>query len=832
MLSKIRFISLITLFFVLVMMPPVLLLGDSIKISGTVIDQSSKKPLAGANIVLESTNMGTITNINGEYSIDAFSSQLIISASYIGYDIAKKQIEVNNNSLQVNFELRSKVLPGQEVVVTSTRAVERETPVAFVDLPREELVKRYWSQDIPMLLSEVPGIYSYSDAGNGLGYTYLKIRGFDQKRVSVMINGIPLNDPEDHQVYWVDMPDFLSSVHDIQIQRGVGSSIYGANSFGGTVNIQTSDLNLPRQIKLSTGMGSYNTQKYSFNLNSGLIDNQYAFSARFSKISSDGYRDNSEVDMWSYYLSAARYTLKTSTFINVYGGPEMTHASWEASPESQLRENHRHNPLTYKNSIDNFNQPHYELHHRWAMNDKLTWNNSVYYIHGEGYYEGFKSNKKLYDFGYEPFYLPDSSLVERTNLVRQKWVDKDQLGMVSRMDLQHRNGTLTFGVDGYLFKSKHWGNVAWAAQLPANASPEDKYYGYKGDKKAFSLFAHELYRLTENLSLMGDLNFQYKTYDFKQDEYGNFYGISRHAYNVDYNFFSPKFGVNYNINKNLNIFTNISVAHREPTDTDLFDVWQGPDDVGVAPLFSNADTVKNSSGEVEYLEWNNPLTKPEDLLDFEFGLGYTTQKFKLKLNGYWMNFNNEIVPYSQVDKDGFPIKGNADHTIHRGVEGSFGLEIVPGLDLSGAMALSQNYFEKFIQYEAEYDENWNFAGNKEIDFNGKTIAGFPGTMANLKLQYSKGLLSSYLFLQHVGKQYLDNTESDERSISAYSLLNIHLSYSLKNIIGLNDLRLSFWINNLLDESYETAGYYDAWEGENFLWPGADRNFFIGLETTL
>ncbi len=333
-----------------------------------------------------------------------------------------------------------------------------------------------------MLLSDVPGIYAYSDAGNGIGYTYLKIRGFDQKRISVMINGIPLNDPEDHQVYWVDMPDFLSSVHDIQIQRGVGSSIYGTSSFGGTVNIQTSEMNLPRQIKVSAGTGTYNTKKYSLNLHSGLIDNQYAISARFTKISTDGYRENSAVDLWSYFLSAARYTLNTSTFINVYGGPELTHASWEASPESELRKNHRYNPISYKNEVDNFNQPHYELHHRWQLTDNLNWKNSVYYISGKGYYEGFKfeedyeKKEELFNYGFQPFYLPDSTLVERTDLVRQKWEDKNHIGWISRVDWDHSCGALTCGLDGYIFDSNHRGKVVWAAQLPPGTSPEKNYY--------------------------------------------------------------------------------------------------------------------------------------------------------------------------------------------------------------------------------------------------------------------------------------------------------------------------------------------------------------------
>jgi len=368
--------------------------------------------------------------------------------------------------------------------------------------------------------------------------------------------------------------------------------------------------------------------------------------------------------------------------------------------------------------------------------------------------------------------------------------------------------------------------------VPPETSPGKNYYRYVGDKKLITIFAHELYRFTPAMTFMADVNLQFQKYKFEQKEEANYKGEDRHAYEVDYTFFNPRIGANYNLSDQWNVFANVSSAHREPTDDDLFDVWQGPDDIGVAPLFANADTIIKSNSEVDYLSWSNPLTKSEELLDFEFGIGYKSNNLQLKLNGYWMDFKNEIVPYSQVDKDGFPIKGNADRTIHRGIEGSLGYKLTRSLEISAAFAMSQNYFEKFFQYEAQYDENWNFVGSRKIDFNGKTIAGFPGTMANVKLKYSSGSITSHLFLQYVGKQYLDNTEMDDRSIAAYSLLNFHCSYDFKNIFGLDGIKISFWINNLLDTTYETAGYYDSWYGENYLWPGADRNFFFSLETSL
>ena len=803
-----------------------------VTITGKVTDSQTQQPLIGANVFIEALNMGASSDAEGKFSFNVPPGKYIVSASYIGYDLDKTLININNESPAIELILTPQILEGQKVIVTATRAKERETPVVFTDISNTDISEKYWAQDIPMLIDDVPGVYSYSDAGNGIGYSYLKIRGFDQKRVSVMLNGIPLNDPEDHQVYWVDVPDFITSVQDIQIQRGVGSSIYGSSSFGGSVNVVTHELNTPQKIVVSTGMGSYNTQKASLNINSGLINNQYAVAARFSKITTDGYRNNSGVDMWAYFLSAARYGLKTMTKLNVYGGPETTHAAWEASAESELEENHQHNPYTYANTIDNFQQPHYELLHEWKISPKVTFNNTFFYIQGKGYYEGYKTGEDLIDFGYQPFSLNDSTLITETDLVRQKWVNKDQLGWISRVDWEHKNGELIFGTDFYTFKSEHWGQVTWAAQLPPGSYPNHSYHRYNGKKKFGSVFAHELYRLTPKLMLMADMNLQLQKYEFIQREEGNFKGENRHGFEVDYTFFNPKIGLNYNVSESINFFGNISMAHREPTDTELFNIWQGPDDLGVQPLFEKSTPVYKANGEINYLQWENPLVKPEKLIDFELGSGFQSDWLFAKVNLYWMNFENEIVPYSQVDKDGFPIQGNADKTVHRGVETSLGLTIIENLALSGGFSVSQNYFSEFNLYEEMWDDDWNFLGTQTVDFSGKTIAGFPGIMANGKLSYRIGSLLGAVQFQHIGEQYLDNTENENRKINAYSLVNLLFSYELKTFPGISGLKFRIFVNNLLDERYETAGYYDSWAGENFYWPGAGRNIFLNLEISL
>jgi iron complex outermembrane receptor protein len=802
-------------------------------ITGKVTDSSTQEALAGANVVLMGTNLGTASEQDGTFKMDNVPpGDYTLAVNFIGFRVEKKRVTVGSQDIHIDVRLRPVILKGQEVVVTANRATQRETPIAFTDISNKEIEREYWAQDIPMLLMTVPGAYSYSDAGNGIGYSYLKIRGFDQKRVEVMINGIPLNDPEDHNVYWVDMPDLAASVQDIQIQRGVGSSLYGSGAFGGSVNILTSELTNQRSINVTGGMGSYNTRKFTAQFNSGLVDNTYAISGRFSKVNTDGYRDRSVVDLWSYFISVARYGVKSTIRLNLYGGPELTHAAWDGSSAAALSQNHRDNPITYPNTVDNFNQPHYELIHDWHLSDKLDLSNTLFYISGKGYYETFKSGRDLRDYGFQYFYASDSNLVEETDLVRQKWVAKEQIGWIPRLTVSHRNGSLTLGGDLYTYTGDHWGKVIWADQLPPGAAPDHKYYQYNGDKFSGTGFVHELWNPNGRWQVMADLNLQYKTYEFKQDKVGNFVGSNRNFFDISYLFFNPKFGLNFNLNPHWNVFGNFSIANLEPNDDDLYDTWTGPDELGVPPLFANSKPV-SVNGSIDHIEWSSPLTKPERVHDFELGVGYARENLHLKANGYYMNFTNEIVPYGQIRDNGAPVKGNAESTVHRGIEVEFGIQRAVGADFrlgfSGNLSMSQNYFSKFTQYNAVYDDNWNLIGTKPISLNGNTIAGFPGRQGLARLTLEGNGLSAYLQWHYVGKQYLDNTEEATRTISTFDVATLYLAYDLRQLIGLSGLKISLWVNNLFNNKYETAGYYD---GGNYYYPAARRNYFVGVTTSL
>jgi len=796
------------------------------RLTGQVEDAQSGEVLRGANVLVQETQQGAATDEEGRYTITGVpDGRYTVSASYVGYEVQKKTVRVSGGITTVDFQLRQTVIPGQNITVTAHRATRHETPVPFTDVTREEINRKWQVEDVPMLLEEVPNVFSYSESGNGIGYSYMKIRGFDQRRLNVTINGIPLNDPEDHNVYWVDIPNLLANVQDIQVQRGVGTSLYGQNAMGGSVNLVTSNFPGERQFRVQAGYGSYDTRKYSFDFQSGLIDNTYSFYGRFSRITTDGYRHSAWSELWSYFLSGARYGENTTLKINVYGGPEKSHAAWDASPKSVLEQDHRANPYSdYANETDNFNQPHYELIHDWDISDNLTLHNSLFYIRGDGYYEQLKNGEDLWEYGLVD--VPDSL---DGNLVRQKWVEKDQYGWIPRLDIQHTSGELSLGAEISSYSGLHYGKLISLQQvdgLPDTLmTPADQYYNYTGDKFWTSIYAHELYNVTPKLKAMIDVQYQYKTYAFQQNPRGNFVQDQLNRYGVTWTFFNPKVGLNYSFRENLSVYGSFGRTHREPSDDDLYDTFQGPDDLGIDPLFANADTVTNATGQVQHISWTEPYTKPEQLSDFEAGVNWSGPRFNLNANGYLMLFNNEIVPYGSADEDGFPIKGNAERTIHYGLELSGDYQVAQPLTLSGNLSLSRNFFDKFIATE------WNsdYSDVVSNDYSGNPIALFPSVLANFRANYQLKSVRASIFTRHVGKQYLDNTGKENRTIDPFTTVDLNFGYQISQLIDGTSMEVSLKVKNVLDERYETSGY---WYGEPYLYPAAGRNYFVSVSYNL
>lgn len=818
------------------------------QIQGMVYDYNNGIGLAGANIRLEELNRGVSSADSGKFVFENVpEGKYTLSVSYIGYKLKKISVLIENTEqMFIPMNLTPLILSGQTIEVTGTRAIEGETPVAFTNISNKDLEETYAASDVPMLLNEVPGVYAYSLTGDNLGYSFLKIRGFDQRRVGVMINDIPLNDPEDQEVYWVDLPDLAESTQDIQIQRGVGSSIYGTSTFGGSVNIKTSNFASERSSKITLGGGSFNTRKALLEYNSGLVNNNYSFYGRFSKIKSDGFRRNSSSDLQAFFLGFERYDKDMVTKLNVFSGEEITHPDWDGIPQSILENDRRYKLETYENAVDNFTQSHFQLINEWTISSRMNWYNSFYYIRGEGYYENLKTAKKLTDFGMNYFatldpglfgsdtmkyYLTDNDtlvltnnneyILRKTDLVRQKWVKKNQYGWISKLTIDAGDGIATFGASMYLFDSHHFGKVLWAKHIPAHYSADRKYYDYNGDRYSISVYFNYLYDVFENAKLMTNLLYEHRLSEFKQNATALYSGEYLNRYSISYDFVSPRIGLNYSLSSDISVYGNLSLAQREPADNEYWDDFTGPDDLGVKPLFEESNTV-SKNGQVQYVEWSNSMIDPESVLDFEAGVNYNKGNLKSSLNLYYMDFRNEIVPLGGYHNDGYPVKGNAKQTVHMGAEFDVRYRPINEFQFSGNFSYSNNYFKEFIWNEII---DWDTYAYEPRDLSGNSIAGFPDMIGNLRVTHFWSNLTSSIAFRYVGKQYLDNTENEDRTIDPYNLVDFSVNYWLKDFIYFPEIRLQFIVNNVLDTEYETAGFYYF---ENYYYPGSERNYYFGL----
>ncbi|MCP4546945.1 MAG: TonB-dependent receptor [bacterium] len=808
-------------------------------LSGRVIDADTTVPLTGARIILPGDeDLEFACDASGTFAIpDLPNRSLMVIVSHLGYDTFVKLIDpVDYLTTPLLIELVPTFYRGEKVVVSGSR-YSPEIHLTLSNLTSEDLARNRSERDIPVLLAAtVPGLHASSDAGNGVGYTYINLRGFDQRRVGVMVNGIPLNDPEDHQVYWVDLPDLASSLEDIQVQRGVTNSLGGMSAIGGTVNLVTSVLSAEAGGQLSLSVGSFGTAKQTLSWQTGLLGGRFASSFRISHLESDGFRDRSASDQWSAFWSGRFITPQTATQVNIYSGHEVTHQAWYGIDQDQWDNDYTANPITDTNAVDDFRQPHYELHHRWNLADNMVLRNSVYFIKGDGFYENYKDGRNPTDFGLE-------SAEEEVNLVRRKTVDKYQVGLVSRLLIDHKLGQAIIGGDIYDFHSRHYGTVMHVDGVdPADMLDRPDYYRYTGDKLAWSLYLNNQTGLGEQLTLLTDLHFQRKSYDFMQEETGNFRGDLRNAYNVAYDHFNPKVGLFWQIpgqviGGELGMYVNAGIARREPTDSDLFDAWDGPDDLGAQPLFARCDTIR-ADGEVDYLEWRDPYIKEEKVLNYEIGMAWRGEQLSFTLNGYRMEFENEIVNYGGLNDEGHAIKGNAARTLHQGIELGLTARIGQAHTLKLAASRSWDEYSEFSLFEdiGEWVETapgeWEFqyVRTDEHDYAGHPIALFPEYLGAVALESDFGQIRSHLRWRCAGKQYLDNTGNDERTIEAYNNLDAGVSCSL-GLLGLPELG-SAWIEasvrNALDVKYATSGYFDGWEAGNYFMPAATRNFLLGV----
>jgi len=712
----------------------------------------------------------------------------------------------------------------EDVFVSSTRAGDK-TPVTFTNVKGEAIKSVNLGQDLPILLKMTPSMVTTSDAGAGIGYTGMRIRGSDATRINVTINGIPVNDSESQGVFWVNMPDLSSSTNSIQIQRGVGTSTNGAAAFGATVNLQTSTPSTEAYGMINNSIGSFGTRKHTVMLNSGLIDDRWAFEGRLSKIASDGFIDRSASDLQSYYLSGAYYGKKTIVKALSFGGKEVTQQAWYGTPEAKLNGSpeglqelidfggeystpeqldnlnnasaRTFNYYTYDNQVDNYQQDHYQLHLSHQLNK--NWNATVagHYTFGWGYFEQFRADDDLVDdYGFTPVTI-GAEIVTESEIIRRRWLENHFAGFTYSLNYESDKINATLGGGYNYYDGDHFGEVIWA-EFGSNLNIRDRYYDNVGTKNDFNTFLKVNYQFNEKLNLY--LDGQVRIISYKTN--GNDSDLRTFKVNEEFNFFNPKLGATYQIDEYSNLYGSFAIGNREPVRSDFLDSPVKP--------------------------------KHETLQDMELGYKRFGDHYQLGINLYNMSYNDQLVLTGELDDVGNSVRTNVESSFRRGIEMegtyTFSSQFSWGINA----AFSQNKIAEFTEVVYDYGDNFdefNIINNSfedtEISFSPNVVIGSIVNFTPVE-GLSIGLQSKY-----VGQQFLDNTSNDDRAIEAYFINDLNLGYSFKTDF-IKEIGIQLLVNNLLDVEYESNGYTWGYLAgstdyrQNNYYPQAGRNFLFAV----
>lgn len=807
------------------------LFAQQIKIKGIVTDSETGKSLYLANITVNGTNTGTVTDESGKFQISINNSAQSLIISYVGYK--SKQIKIKNIKFNVILlvQLTRSILSSQTILIEAGIGEKGITPLTFSKIKRKEIENTYVTQDIPEFLSNLPSTTFYSEGGSGIGYNYLSIRGFDQRRISVSINGIPQNDPEDHNVYWVDFPDLLGSTGLIQVQRGAGSGVAGYPAIGGSINIITSPFSNEKKFNFRASLGSYNTRKYSVSLASGLIDKKYSIYVNLSNTLTSGYRNKSWVNFKSYHLSAVRYDKNVTSQINIYGGPIADGlvytglAKFAVKDKNLRRANYSDwgsdgNSYTYTverrpEEIENFSQPHFELLNEIQLSKNVKFNSALFLVLGNGFFDYDGSWSVYFD---DYFRLKangfDSTATAGNALIRAQ-VENKQWGWIPRISIEHKNGRLILGGEYRNHRSVHWGSINFAQGLPKGVTKDYKYYYFQGGKDIADLFANENYNFTESFSVLAEVQLAYHKYKLYNEKYvGNNFTVG----NV---FVNPRIGLNYKFSTKMNGYISAARVSREPRLKTYYDAAESS--AGEVPQFK-----LNADGNYDF---SKPLVLPETMNSLDIGLNSEGNNFTASTDFFYMLFDNEIVKKGQVDRFGQPITGNIDRSVHTGLESSLALKFTKCFKLIANGSYSKNYISNGRTFK-------NFNGKSvALDLSGNRISGFPNETANVILQYNRSGLFAEFVAKYVGDFYSDNFDRKlseyenkypgiigykDNKVDAYFVANFMASYQFSVKPIFNNLKIFIKVNNLFDNLYAQYAI-----GKEFF-PAAERNFVAGI----
>lgn len=705
---------------------------------------------------------------------------IIMAVMTHGIASASNLTDAHRDSAVVNLEA---------VEVVANRA-HTNTPIAFTNITAKQLESKNDGRDIPFMLESVPSVLVTGDAGGGIGYSAIRVRGTDASRINITANGVPINDSESHNVYWVNIPDFVSSVRDIQVQRGVGTSSNGAGAFGASINMITDAPGRESSAEAMLSYGSFNSNRQTVKVGSGIFGDHWTVDARFSHIGSDGYIDRAFSQLWSYQGQLSYSAPSTLVRLLAFGGKERTYMAWDyASKEEMEKYGRRYNPCGeytdangntayYPDQCDNFTQHHLQLLLTQNMGPRWILNAALHYIKGDGYYDQYKTKRTLIEYGLEPYTLPDGTEVGKSDLIRLKYNDNDFGGAMFNLKYRDDRLSSTIGGAANYHRGNHFGKVKWVRNYIGAIDPLQEYYCNTGRKLDMNIYGRADVNITSGLTGYADLQYRHIHYTIKgaSDNYDwNTGGMAQLAVHENYDFFNPKVGLNY-IKGAHRWFASWSVAHKEP----------------VRDNFTDGDP--------------RHLPHAERLFDYELGYNYESRLISAGINLYYMDYKDQLVVTGQLSDTGNPLSVNVPSSYRMGLELQAALRPARWFDWSINATFSRNRIRDFVEYI--YEDGWTNPitfdrGDTPIAFSPSVI------MHNAFNFHAFNGLEAYLSTRYVSKQYIDNAQSAEAQLDAYCVSDLSVSYSWTNVYGIRNLRLGVTVYNIFNEKYCNNGYAGA-----------------------
>ncbi len=806
--------------------------AQNVKVSGKVENAVTGAVLPMTNVLVQGKNIGTVTNQKGEFSLSGLSKEDKLIFTYIGFR-TKSETVVNLLKNKI-VRLTPKIITSRQIIVEAMQGDEGERTGSFSDVGKSAIRQNYVNQSIPEFVSYLPSTTFYSESGGNVGYTYLNIRGFGQRRISISVNGIPQNDPEDHNVYWVDMPDILGSSGLIQVQRGAGNGMVGYPAIGGSIDIITSPFSEKRSFMVGAQSGSYNLRKYTATFSSGLIDNKYSLYVKLGQTLQSGYRDLSWVNYKSYNVSAVRYDKNLTTQINLYGGPINDGLVYYGLPKNVIdnrdlrRANYSWWDYDYSagkyyswsakrrpEEREYYFQPHYELLNEWKASNNITVNSALFLILGNGNFDfdgswaDTTALRLTHQYGFNPTENPTNTLIRAE-------VDNKQIGWIPRVKWTHKNGRLIVGGELRFHNSVHWGSVLYGNGLPSGLSPEHRFYYFEGGKDIYTFFLNENYKINDKINVTGELQVANHKYKIENEKYLN------NNFEIGGTYLNPRAAINYKFTDKLNGYFSFARVTREPRLKNYYDAEGSY--YGSVPQFK-----QNPDGTYDY---NSPDVQPETMNDFETGFVFKKPDLYFSANFYYMLFRDEIVKNGEVNIFGDPVTGNMSKTVHAGVELTANYKFNENLSLTLNGSYSDNKIVEGIHY---------LSSTESIELNGNSIGGFPNLLANAVVAYNNSGLHTSLMFKYVGEYYSDNFGDNldkylqrhpafvnypDNVVDEYWVVNFLGSYEFAVTGIFPKVRIYGAVNNIFDKLYAAYAV-----GKEFF-PAAERNFSVGLNLGL